>query len=44
MESRCYACQVGRHIECVEVGCICLVCIADVKEQDPIPTLEIHID
>lgn len=36
MEHPCYPCRLGRHEECIEVGCVCLVCLADSKEEYPL--------
>lgn len=33
---RCYPCRVGTHDYCIEVGCICLSCLHQDKEQEPL--------
>lgn len=43
MLNRCLACQLDRHSDCIDTGCTCLVCFADSKEQDPIPSLEVEL-
>jgi hypothetical protein len=36
MELRCYACRLARHGECIEVGCSCLSCMANDKDEYPV--------
>ena len=43
MSRLCYNCQLARHWECVDVGCICWTCCLEEKEQDPIPYLPVQV-
>jgi hypothetical protein len=36
MEMRCYPCRHGQCDVCIDVGCICLACMASTKDEYPL--------